>query len=83
MVLVEKWAFFHVFFEAIQSKERSFTIFWNKKNAFLGYKTRISKLRKSDIFAVGVKPWLWSKNVHFSKFFFEAIQARNMSFTIF
>ena len=30
----------------------------------------------------GVGPWFWSKNGHFSNFFFKAISARKMSFTI-
>ena len=40
-------------------------------------------LRYSRQFSKGVNPWFWSKNCHFSKCFFQAIQARKMSFTIF
>ena len=41
-----------------------------RKNAFLGYKKRRSNDRKIDIFSKGVNPWFWSKNGHFSDFFF-------------
>ena len=34
-------------------------------------------------FSKGVNPWFWSRNGHFSKFFFQVIQARKMSFIIF
>ena len=36
-----------------------------------------------DIFPKGVNPSFWSKNGHFSNFFFQAAHARKMSFTIF
>ena len=49
-----------------------------RKNTFLGYKKKGSKSQKIDIF-----PWFWTKNGHFSIFFFSAIQHRNMSLTIF
>ena len=58
-------------------------IFQHKKTPFQAIKTRSSKSRKIDIFPKGVKPWFWSKNDHFSNFFFQTIQARKMSFTIF
>ena len=54
-----------------------------RKNAFLGYKNM--KLKKSINlhFSKRVNPLFWSKNGHFSNFFFQAIQARKMSFNIF
>ena len=53
-----------------------------RKNAFLGYKKQeVQKVQKLTFFK-GVNPWFCSKNDHFSKFFFKAIQAREMSFTI-
>ena len=43
------------------------------KNAFLGYKNKKSKQSKNWHFSKGVNPWFWSKNGHFSNFFFLAI----------
>ena len=54
----------------------SVTIFQNEKTTFQAIKTTSSKSRKID-------PWFWSKNGHFSNFFFQAIQARKMSLSIF
>ena len=54
-----------------------------KKNAFLGYKNKKFKKSKNRHFFKGVNQWFWSKNCLFSNFFFIAIQARKMSFTIF
>ena len=48
----------------------SFTIFWKKKNAFLGYKNKKFKNSKNWHFSKGVNPSFWSKNGHFSNFFF-------------
>ena len=41
-----------------------------KKNAFLDYKNKIFKKSKIWLFCKGVKPWFWSKNGHFSNFYF-------------
>ena len=71
------------FFQAIQASKMSFTILQNEKNAFLGYKNKKFKKSKNGYFFKGVNPWFWSKNDHFSNFFFEAIQARKISFAIF
>ena len=38
---------------------------------------------KNCHFSKAVNPWFWSKNSHFSNFFFYGIQARKISFTIF
>ena len=53
-------------------------------------KYRLSRLEHQDFkkskdwrFSKRVKLWFWSKNGHFSNFFFQAIQARKMCFTIF
>ena len=48
----------------------SFTIFMNKKNAFLGDKNKKLKKSKNCHFSKKVNPWFWSKNDHFSNFFF-------------
>ena len=57
-------------------------IFQNKKTPLQAIKTRSSKKQKNGHFWKGVNPWFWSKNGDFSKFFFQAIQARKMSFMI-
>ena len=41
-----------------------------RKNAFLGYKNDKLKKLKNWHFSKGVNPWFWSKNGHFSNFFF-------------
>ena len=41
-----------------------------RKNAFLGYKNKKFKKSKNWQFSKGVNPWFWSKNGHFSNFFF-------------
>ena len=41
-----------------------------QKNAFLGYKYKKFKKSKNCHFSKGVNPWFWSKNGHFSNFFF-------------
>ena len=71
------------FFQAIQARKMSFTIFQNKKNAFLSYKNKNFKKSKNLHFSKKVNPQFWSKNGHFSNFSFQTIQARKMSFTIF
>ena len=80
------------FFQPIQARKISFTIFQNKKTpfqatwgrgCFLGYKNQKFKKSKIGFFSKRDNPWLSSKNGHFSNFFFQALQARKMSFTIF
>ena len=40
-----------------------------RKNAFLSYKKKIQKVENGH-FSKGVNPWFWSKNGHYSNFFF-------------
>ena len=42
----------------------------DQKNAFLSYKNNKFKRTKSWHFSKGVNPWFWSRNGHFSNFFF-------------
>ena len=58
-------------------------IFQKEKTPCQAVKTRSPKSRKNGHFSKGVKPCRLSKNGHFSNFFFQLIQARKMSFTIF
>ena len=60
----------------------SFTIFYNEKTAFQAIKTRSSKSRKIDIFSKGLTHDFGPKMAIFPTFFFQAIQARKMSFII-
>ena len=84
MVCVQKWPFFQLFFfQAISSRKMFVRIFQNEKMPFQAIKTRSSKSGKIDIFFKGVNPCFWSKNDHFSNFFFWAIQTRKMFVTIF
>ena len=61
----------------------SFTIFQNEKTLSQAIKTRSSKSPNIDIFPKGLTHGLGLKMAIFFKFFFLAIQARKMSFTIF
>ena len=84
MVLVQKWPFFKLFF-FWEYRQRKCLLRYSrtKKGLFSAIKTRSSKTQTIDIFPQGVNPWFWSKDGHFSNFFFQAIQARKMSFTLF
>ena len=71
-----------LFFYAIQAMIMSFTIFRNEKTPFQAIKTRSSNSRKIAIFPKGLTHGFSPKNGHFSNFFFQAIQARKMSFML-
>ena len=75
--------FSNLWFQAIQARKISLTIFQNEKTPFQAINTRSSKSRKIDIFFKGVNRWFRSKNGDFSNFSFQAIQASNISLTIF
>ena len=70
MVLVQKWPFFQLFFFGNIGQENVFDDFLQPKNAFLGYKKNKFKKSKNWHFSKGFNPWFWSKNSHFSNFFF-------------
>ena len=61
----------------------SFTKFQHKKMPFQAIKTRRSKSRKIDIFPKGLTRGIGKKQPFFNLFFFQAIQGRKMSFTLF
>ena len=82
MAFVQKWPFFQLFFQAIQARKMSFTIFQNEKTPFQAIKIRSLKSRKIGIFLKGLTHGFGPKMVIFCKFFFYSIQARKMSFTI-
>ena len=70
MVLVQKGHFSNFFFLGSFAQENVFYDILERKIAFLGYKNIKFKKSKSCHFFRGVNPWFWSKNGHFSIFFF-------------
>ena len=79
-----KIAFFlKSFFQAIQAKQMSFTIFQNKKTAFQAIYTRSSNSRKIDIFPKGLTHRFGPKMAITPKIVLQAIYPRKISFTIF
>ena len=70
MVLVQKWRFFQLFLLVNIGQENVFYDILGQKDAFLGYKNKMLKKSKNSHFSQGVNPWFWSKNGHFSNFFF-------------
>ena len=83
MVLIQKWPFFQLFFQAIKARKMSFTIFQNEKTSFQAIKRKSLKSPKIDIFAKGLTHGFGPKMAIFRSFFFQANQAKKMSFTIF
>ena len=65
-----KMAIFPTFFFGIIGQENILYDILERKNAFLVYKRKKVKKSKNWHFSKGVKPRLWSKNGHFSNFFF-------------
>ena len=64
MVLVQKWSFFQLYFLSNIGQENFFYDILERKSVFLEKKT------KKWHFSKVVNPWFWSKNSHFSNFFF-------------
>ena len=70
MVLDQKWPFFQVFCLGNKDQENVYYDILERKNAFLDYKSNKFKKSKNRYFSKGANPWFWSKNGHFSPFFF-------------
>ena len=70
MVLVQKWPSFQLYFLGNIGQENVFYDILERKKAFLGYKNKKFKKWKNWHFSKGVNPWFWSKNGHFSNFYF-------------
>ena len=68
--MVQKWPFFQLFFVDNIGLENVFQDILERKNFFLGYKNNQFKKSKNWHFPIRVNPWFWSKNGHFSNFFF-------------
>ena len=62
--------FSNFFFLDNIGQENVFYDILERKNAFLGYENKQFKKLKNWHFSKGVNPWFWSKNGHFSNFFF-------------
>ena len=75
LLLVQKWPFVQLFFSYIGQKNVFYDIL-DQKNALIGYKQKKLKKLKNWHFSKGVKPWFWSKNSHFSNFFFRQYTPR-------
>ena len=68
-----KMTIFPTFFFREFRPEKKGNVFYDilkRKNAFLDYKNKKFKKSKNWHFSKGVNPWFWSKNGHFSNFFF-------------
>ena len=65
-----KMTIFPTFFLGNIGQENVFYDIPERKNAFPGYKNKKFKKSKNSHFSKGVNPWFWSKNGHFSNFFF-------------
>ena len=70
-------------FYSIQARKMSFTILYIEKTPLQPIKTKSLKSRKTDIFPKGLTNSFGPKLAIFQSFFFLAIQARKMCFTIF
>ena len=70
MVLLQKWSFFQLFFLGNIGQENVFYDIVERKKRFSKLqKQRVQKVEKLTFFHGG-NPLVWSKNGHFSKFFF-------------
>ena len=70
MVLVRKFQYSNFFFLGNIGQENVFNEIPARKNVFLRNKNIKLKKSKHWPFSKGVNPWFWSKNGHFSNFFF-------------
>ena len=70
--LYKKWPFFQLPFarQYRPQKRLCFRYSSNKKKTRLDYKNKKFKKSKNCHFSKKVNPWFWSKNDHFSNFFF-------------
>ena len=70
------------FFQAIQARKISFTIFQSEKTPFQAIKTRSSKSQYIDIFPKGLTPGFGPKMVIFPVSFFDNIGQENVFYDI-
>ena len=77
-----KMVIFPIFFLGKIGQGNVFYYIVERKNAFLGYKTKKSKKSKNWHFPKRVNPCFWLKNGHSCNFLFWLIYSRKMSFMI-
>ena len=77
MVLVQKRPFLQLFFFANIEKKKFFYDILERKNSFLGYKNKKFKKSTNWHFSKVFNQWFWSKNGHFSIFFFRQYRLGN------
>ena len=65
-----KMVIFPSFFLGNIGQENVFYAILERKKAFLGYKNKEFKKSKNWLFSKRVNQWFWSKNGHFSNFFY-------------
>ena len=70
MLLVQKWPYFQLFFLGNIGQKNEFYDILELKNACQGYKNNKFQKAKNWDFSKGVNLCFWSKNDHFSNFFF-------------
>ena len=70
MLLVQKWPYFQLFFLGNIGQKNVFYDILEPKNACQGYKNNKFQKAKNWSFSKGVNLCFWSKNGHFSNFFF-------------
>ena len=70
MVLFQKWPFIELFFLRQDRPGKCFLCYSRTKKRLLSYKNKKFEKSKNWHFSKVVNPWFWSKNSHFSKFFF-------------
>ena len=66
----KNWSFSKLFFLGNIGQENVFYDILEQKNACLGFKNKMLKKSKNWHFSKGVNSWVWSKNGHYSNFFF-------------
>ena len=77
-----KMAIFRTFFQAIQARKMSFTIFWNEKRPFSATETRSSKSLKIAIFPRRLTHGFCPKKAIFPTFFLTNIGQENVFYDI-
>ena len=75
--------FFNFFFLGKIGQDNVFYVILERKNTFLGYKNKTLKKLKNSYFSKGATHCFWTRMAFFATSFYQAKQARKMSFTIF
>ena len=65
-----KMTIFQLFFLDNMGQKNVIYVIVDRKSASVGYKNKKFKKSKNWHFSKEVNPWFWSKNDHFSNFFY-------------